>query len=256
MYGWVIALLILILYCMRMPIPENLPAVYTDLVTLGLVNRDRTLEMDGPDVVRAVTATRRIGDSRAPRHPELWTSFGKMLHETMAAGIDFGAHDLVAKGQFYGCGDAEGHIVRNIMSGGRGFAPIIVIDGDVPIAITKGLGEPTTYGLRDSPEHGLIAKTISLPDQLIDPRFLPNDVPANVIPLDESEHYTPLRFAMTALPGEAKVPALASHYRDSALLEHSAIVMRAEHLARVGRLLSERQIEEAIEATALELQKV
>ena len=233
---------------MIMSLPESLSLVYRDLFTLGLVKSDRPLDIDDSDIMRAVTATHSIGSRRVPRHPELLTNYGKMLHEAMAANIEFGAHPLVHDKQIFSCKDAEGYFAQNVISRDDGWVPIIITEQDVPIAVIKGLGEPTAYVLRSSYARGLIEKTISLPKQLIDPRFLPNDVPANVLPLDKQEHYTPLRFAATALP-----PDTRAHYKAAVLFDHESILDQAEHLARIGRPVLESQISYAIEATASDL---
>lgn len=231
---------------------ENLTDIYSDLFDLDLLKDSSVKDIDEPTILRAVTITRHIGDSRPPKEVTMRTSFGRMVYETMQTGVEFGAHPLITEGKYHVCGDAEKYFARTITpeSKDNGAPPIVVTYKDRPMAIIKGLGEATAYVLRNSSSHGLIKKTIALPGRHIDPQFLPRDVPAHRVELSRIGVFAAARFALTALPATTIAAAQTDRHRAGKSFEHTAMLKHAENLAKLARPVLGRELSEVILDTA------
>ncbi len=226
---------------------EQLSAIYRDLNSLGLMWEESTADVDRSAILRAVIATKRIGNSRPPKDASLHTKFGQTVYKTMQTGISFSTHPLVTTQRYHGCGDAENHFAHTITPtlDDCGAPPIVVTHKDTPVAIIKGLGEATAYVLRGSMQ-GLIERTIALPEYPIDPQFLKQDVPAHKVELTKLGDFSPLRYALPAIPPETM--AVASYSID--YFRHDAMLACAQHLAEHARPIAGRVLREAMHDTA------
>lgn len=230
---------------------EQLSAIYYDLYSLNLMRMDSVKDIDRSTIFRTVMATRGIGKSRPPYRAEPVTAYGQTVYETMKSGVEFCTHPLVVQEQYYACGSAEKYFAHTITPSpdDREVPPVIVVDDEAPVAIIKGIGEATAYVLRNA-EGGLIEKTIALPKRPLDPQFLYPDVPAHLVHSRDLGDFSPLRYALPAIPYETI--AATSDYSQNTIetFAHDDMVSYVQNLAERARPISQRVLAEALNETA------
>lgn len=235
--------------------------LYNDLVQLSLnPNRFPIGEPTGSDVFRAVLCTRNIGQSRLPEDLSLSTAVGKRILELDKAGVSGGSH--VYRNLFGICREAEACFARNIAPSRnvqlqntlQGRPPIIYTHDDRPVAFTKGLGEPTTIGLDDSPKHGIYrgALALALPKAFINPLILPThpSVRAYQIELSGTHLFHTLRLTAAALPLNQR-RGLYTLDGLGVMLDTDALILDAQALLEDAERLSPDEEAIAVNQTAL-----
>ena len=231
---------------------EQLSAIYYDLYSLDLTQTESVKDVDRRTIFHTVMVTRGVGKSRVPYKADPVTEYGQVVYETMKMGVEFDVHPLITKGTYYVCGDAEKHFAHTITpcpNNDRKGAPIVVVDEDDPVAIIKGIGEATAYVVKNAGS-GLIEKTIALPSRPLDPRFLNSDVPAHLVRLCDIGAFSPLRYALPAIPCETI--RAASEYSQNTIetFEHEAMVKHAQELVEQAQPITRQELAKAIATTA------
>ena len=231
---------------------EQLSAIYYDLYSLDLTRIESVKDVDRSTVFDAVMVTRGVGKSRVPYKAAPVTEYGQIVYETMKTGVEFSTHPMITRGNYYVCGDAEKYFARTITpcpDDDRRVPPIVVVDEDDPVAIIKGIGEATAYVVKNA-GRGLIEKTIALPRRPLDPQFLYPDVPAHLVRLRDLGDFSPLRYALPAIP--YNTICATSDYSQNTIetFEHEAMVNHVQELAERARPVSRRALSEALGATA------
>ncbi len=231
---------------------EQLSAIYYDLYSLDLTRIESVKDVDRSTVFDAVMVTRGVGKSRVPYKADPVTEYGQVVYETMKTGVEFSTHPMITKGKYYVCGDAEKYFAHTITprpNDDRKGAPIVVVDGDDPVAIIKGIGEATAYVVKNA-GRGLIEKTIALPERPLDPQFLSPDVPAHLVRLCDLGDFSPLRYALPAIPYDTI--CATSDYSQNTIesFEHEAMVRHVQVLAACAQPVSRCALSEVLSQTA------
>ena len=231
---------------------EQLSTIYYDLYSLNLMRVDSVKDIDRSTIFHTVMATRGIGKSRPPYNAAPVTAYGQAVYETMKTGVEFSTHPMITKGNYCVCGDAEkyfAHTITPCPNDDRKGAPIIVVDGDDPVAIIKGIGEATAYVVKDAGRR-LIEKTIVLPEHPLDPQFLNQDVPAHLVHLRDLGDFSPLRYALPAIPYDTIISASGYSQNTIESFEHEAMVSHVQALAERARPIGQRALSGALHETA------
>ena len=132
-------------------------------------------------------------------------------------------------------------------------SPVVIIDSQGPLAITKSIGDPTTYVLRDSEKYHAIGRTFSFCNELLDPKVLERRAGAYIMHIADAGPLIPIRYSAFALPATARQD-LVSHPDIAGLLACSAddIVTEVQAIAATStEHLSSKQVRRAQAETEL-----
>lgn len=226
---------------------------FHDFERLGLINAPAVI--DAFEVYALVQSTHSITDAVRPsRRPRLATDIGSAAYTAMGT-----TKDTDAGGKYFTvCEEAEATLSQSLQRGNGsqtvGYPPVIYTLDAEPVAVTKGLGERTTYVLKDVRRLGLIAKTYAMTDTGVSPKVLPPTDVAYTIELGrgvmKGTHFKTLRFALMATPTLERRRINPACYGEHFVLDHEAITRSVGHLACEARPLEQLPLSEAMYRTA------
>jgi hypothetical protein len=205
------------------------------------------------DAFLAASRARCTSTGSVPTGFTAQTELGDRLAEHLQNRVNFGSEHTLQT--FWGCSQSEFLLLRSLetttIADHTQPSPVVVVDGNKPVAVVKQQADPTAYTLHDNARSRLLAGTLSFFNTLIDPKVLPTRSGVYVVNLADAGPATPIRYSTLAIPTETRQELVrGGEFGVNLAISPASLLASIEQaLETNAHLLSPTEVEQAKQAT-------